>query len=243
MNDYAKRYSSQAGFSLVEMAIVLAIVGILMASLLPSLTSQIEQQRRNETRNQIADIQQALMGFAIINGRLPCPTTQTDPANSLYGQEDPSCPSGTPTTDGYLPWKTLGVSEIDAWGTKRTSTSSPWNGYWRYRTDRNFSKSSSPITLTTGFGTCPGSSADCLVVQDNAGNSLTSSSERPIAIVYSTGSNLTPDGQNANYQANGAISPGATYQSDVPSSNFDDILVWISRPQLFNRLVAAGRLP
>lgn len=40
----------QAGFSLVEMAIVLVIVGVLLAGLLPSISSQIEQQRRNETQ-------------------------------------------------------------------------------------------------------------------------------------------------------------------------------------------------
>ncbi len=221
------------GFSLVEMAIVLAIVGLLMAGLLPTLSSQIEQQRRNETRKQLAEIQQALMGFAVMNGRLPCPTTETNPSNSAYGQEATSCPIGSPTTDGYLPWKTLGVSEIDAWGSKRTSASSPWSGYWRYRTHRNFSNASSLITLTTDP-----SSFDALSIIDNNGASLTSSSERPIAIVYSTGADLTPNGQNATFQAT-----SATYQSDVPGANFDDILIWISRPQLFNRMVAAGKLP
>jgi hypothetical protein len=36
---------------------------------------------------------------------------------------------------------------------------------------------------------------------------------------------------------------GGVYQSDVPGPNFDDILIWISRPILFNRMVAAGKLP
>lgn len=220
------------GFSLVEMAIVLAIVALLLAGLLPTISGQIEQQRRNDTRKQLAEIQQALMGFAIMNGRLPCPTTITDPSNAGYGLEAATCPIGTPTTDGYLPWKTLGVSEIDAWGSKRTSTGSLWTGYWRYRVDRNFSVAGSPFALSTGF------SADALSIVDNGGNTLTSTTERPIAIVYSTGPNVTPDGQNATYQATNGV-----YQSDVSSATFDDILVWISRPQLFNRMVAAGKLP
>jgi len=233
------------GFTLIEITMVLFIVAILLGGLLPVISGQIERQRVAETRKQLDEIQQALMGFAIMNGRLPCPTTQTDPSNPNYGMEDANCPTGTPTTDGYLPWKTLGVSEIDAWGIKRTLSTDAWKGYWRYRTDRDFSKSSSLITLTTGgtFSSCPTSTKDCLVVKDNAGNTLTSSSERPIAILYSTGPNLTADGQNASYQANGATSPGATYQSDVPSTGFDDITIWLSRPQLFNRLVAAGKLP
>lgn len=216
---------TQAGFSLVEMAIVLAIVGLLLAGLLPTISSQIEQQRRNETRKQMDEIKDTLAGFAIINGRLPCPTTTADPSNVNYGVEDTTCPAGG--TDGYLPWKTLGVPETDAWGSKRSSTGNPWTGYWRYRVDRNFATS---FSLTT-----PPSTADSLVIQNNSGSSLTTTTERPVAVVYSTGPNLTADGQNATYDG--------TYQSDVPSPTFDDMLVWISRPQLFNRMVAAGKLP
>jgi prepilin-type N-terminal cleavage/methylation domain-containing protein len=216
------------GFSLLEMAIVLAIASLLMVGLLPSLTSQIEQQRRSETRKQLAEIQQALLGFAIINGRLPCPTTIADPANAGYGEEAASC-SANPAAEGYLPWKTLGVLETDAWGNKRSNAGDAWSGYWRYRVDRNFA---STISLSTTF------SSDALAIKDNLGNSLTSSSERPIAIVYSTGPNLTADGQNASFEATSGI-----YQSDVPTASFDDIMVWMSRPQLFNRLVTAGKLP
>jgi len=234
---------SNKGFTLVEMAIVLTIVALLLAGLLPTISGQIEQQRRNDTRKQLAEIQQALMGFAIMNGRLPCPmpATVNNPTNAAYGVEAATC-SANQAQEGFLPWKTLGLSETDAWGSKRTSTSSPWTGYWRYRTDRNFSNAASPITLNTGFGAC-GATIDCLVIQDNGGNILTSTTERPIAIVYSTGPNLTPDGQNATFHPDGSTAPGAVYQSDVPSSNFDDILVWISRPQLFNRMVEAGKLP
>ena len=234
MNMNISVYRKFEGFSLVEMAIVLTIVTVLLGGLLPTLSNQIEQQRRNETRKQLAEIQQALLGFAILNGRLPCPmpASNNNPSSALYGQEPATGCAGNPSAEGYLPWKTLGVSEIDAWGTKRTGTGSPWNGYWRYRTDRNFSNASSLITLNTAF------SVDALGVVDNSGNSLTSTTERPIAIVYSTGPDLIPNGQNANFLAN-----GDNYQSDVPNPNFDDILIWVSRPQLFNRMVAAGKLP
>lgn len=228
----ARRESS--GFSLVEMAIVLAIVALLLGGLLPTISGQMEQQRRNETRKQMDEIKEALIGYTIINGDLPCPTTTTDPENANYGIADSSC-SANAAADGYLPWKTLGVSEMDAWGSKRSSTGSPWTGYWRYRVDRNFITS---FSLNTGFGTCPGALTDCLVIQDNSGNTITTTTERPIAIVYSTGPNLTADGQNASYEATSGI-----YQSDVPTPTSDDIMIWISRPQLFNRMVAAGKLP
>jgi len=216
-----------AGFTLVEMAIVLVIVGLLLGGLLMPLSAQVEQRRIGETQKSLDEIKEALIGYVIIHGSFPCPTTQTDPANANYGAPDPTCTS--PTAEGYIPWKTLGVAETDAWGIKRTTVASPWIGYWRYRVDRNFS---SAFTLTTGF------SGDALSVQDSAGNPLTTTTERPVAIIFSTGKNTTADGQNASYETTSGI-----YQSDVPISTFDDITIWISRPVLFNRMVSAQKLP
>jgi prepilin-type N-terminal cleavage/methylation domain-containing protein len=224
-------HRTNLGFTLVEMAMVLAIVALLMAGLLPSLSSQVEQQRRAETRKQIDVIQQALMGFAVINGRLPCPSTTTDPADTNYGAEDATCTSA-PTSEGYLPWKTLGVPEIDAWGSKRNDSGAQWLGYWRYRVNRNFAV---PFSMTTNPDT-----ADKLVVKDLSGNLLTSATERPVAIVFSTGPDLTGNLENASSSFEATT---GTYHSDTPSSTFDDILIWISRPQLINRMVAAGKLP
>ena len=176
------------------------------------------------------EIRDALYGFVIINGYLPCPTTIADPSQANYGVAAASC-SANPAAEGFLPWKTLGVTETDAWSGKRIVTASP--GYWRYRVDRNFANSGVPVTLSTSF------SADALTIKDSNGNDLNTASERPLVIVFSTGPNLTGDEQNAS--PNTEV-PGI-FRSDVPSGNFDDILIWISRPQLFNRMVAAGKLP
>ena len=230
-----KSSSSSGGFSLVEMAIVLAIVTLLMAGLLPTLSGQIEQGRRTETRKLLDEIQQALVGYTIINGRLPCPTnpaTQNNPADTNnYGVSDPAgCLN--PTAEGYLPWKTLGVSETDAWGIKRVNAGDNWVGYWRYRVEPAFASGVAFTLSTTSNATLD------LQVSDSAGIRLTSASERPVAIIFSTGSNLTVDGENSDYET-----ASATYQSDVPNQNFDDMTIWISRPALFSRMVAAGKLP
>ena len=203
----------QDGFSLVELAMVLLIVGLLLGGLVPTISSQIEQQRTNETRKQLEEIKQALTGFVVVNGRLPCADTNSN------GEEDSPCTTAA-TAEGLLPWKSLGVAQQDAWQQE-----------WRYRAHRNFSQS---FTLTTDFTT---GFTDNLIVQNNAGTALTSAAERPIAIVYSLGENLVADGQNASDSYN------ETYQSDVPSSAFDDIAIWLSRPGLFNRMVKAGKLP
>lgn len=215
------------GFTLVEMAVVLVIFGVMIGGLVVPLTAQQDQRNYTETRLKLNEIREALIGFAVLNGRLPCPSTQTDPAHANYGQEDASCTAAV-LTEGYLPWKTLGVAEMDAWGVRRTASTSPWTGYWRYRVDRNFSVA---FALTTNF------SADALAVQDSGGN-LLSGTERPVFIVYSAGKNLVADGENADYE-----SAAGLYQSDAVSTAYDDLLIWAGRPLLMNRMVMAERLP
>ncbi len=214
-----------SGFTLLEMAVVLAVIALLLGGLLPTISSQIEQAQRKETRNALAEIKQALLGYAIIYGELPCPTIIADPADPNYGIAAATC--NATTAEGYLPWRTLGVSEIDAWGLKRSATGDAWVGYWRYRLDDNFDV---PFTLTTD-------PVDALTIENNVGDTITAPlTDSPIAIVFSTGPDITPNGKNG-----GAFD--VTYQSDIPRTTFDDMLVLISRPQLFNRMVSAGRLP
>lgn len=217
------------GFTLLEMAMVLLIVGLMVGGLLGPISAQVEQRRVSDTQKALEEIKAALLGFAAINGRLPCPSREANPASTDYGEPEDTC-NTPPTSEGYLPWKALGVAETDAWGLVRTTPGSPWAGYWRYRVDTAFS---TPITLDT----IP---ANNLVVQNNAGTTLTSIEPelRPVAIIYSTGPNGRADGRNAPVDR--------IYEQDVPRlspAEFDDITVWISPPALFNHLVAAGRLP
>ncbi len=219
-----------AGFTLIELAVSMFIIALLLGSIVVPLATQLEQRKISDTRKALDEIREALIGFALIYGRLPCPDTDNDPASAGYGEEEATC-SANSAAEGYLPWKTLGVASLDAFGTPRTTAASPRFGDWRYRVDRNFAVT---FSMTTAF------SADQLLVRDNAGNSVSSTTERAIAIVYSAGLNTTPDGQNATFEPTNAI-----YQADVPSATipFDDITLWLSRPLLFNRMVAAGKLP
>jgi len=210
------------GFTLTELAIVLVIVALLIGGMLVPLSAQRDIQNHKETGRLLAEIREALLGFAVINGRLPCPASETNPASANYGIEDATACGA----EGFLPWKSLGVTEIDAWGSKRTANGQPFAGYWHYRVDDNFRQ-------VFSLNTAPGSG---LAVQDVSGNVLTQAAPNsPVAIVYSTGPNLAADGQNA--------VTDATFQAGEPTDGFDDHLIWIGRPILLSRMVSAGRLP
>lgn len=215
------------GFSLVEMAVVLVIVGLLIGTLVVPMSAQREVRDMINTQTTLDTISEAIYGFAILNGRLPCPTNETNPSAAGYGVENCSI-----TTEGFLPWKTLGVEETDEWGAKRTNTADQWYGYWRYRVDTNFDDapnfSAQILNSSATF-------ASSLQIEDSSGNVLTANTERPIAIVYSTGVNRLADGENSTVDS--------TYESDINTPTFDDMMIWITRPVLINRLVAAGKLP
>lgn len=227
------------GFTLVEMAIVLVILGLVLATLFAPLSAQRDIKNITGTQTSLSQIKEALYGFAILNSRLPCPARLiADPQDINYGLEDITLCA----QEGLLPWKTLGMSETDEWGTHRTLATDPWIGYWKYRPDSNFTTS---ITFSNkmlmDLKTEIASNlvfADKIVVRDSSDNNLTPSTigtEKPIAVVYSTGKNLIANGKNSIIDS--------TYQSDVSTADFDDILIWISRPLLVNRLVSAGKLP
>lgn len=239
---------------MLELAIALLILALVLGGMLSPLGALQDTRKRAGAVIELEKIREALLGFAMVNGYLPCPTTTGDPGDAMYGLEDPACDSD-PAAEGYLPWRTLGVTEVDPWGTPRNAAADPFNGYWRYRVDRNFSNSEELFTMKTAL-------AENLTVMNSEGRLLTAPTETPVAIVYSTGANLAQDGENTGFEgapcgnAGGYDAGGGTacpdgeplYQGGGPSGSgsnatFDDIVVWLSRPRLFNRMVTAGRLP
>lgn len=118
------------GFTLIEIAIVLVIVGLLLGGLLMPLATQVEVQRRVETEKAMEQIKEAIIGFAQINGRLPCPANPATPSGTVgAGIERTPAAVTTVCTGGLVgvvPWVTLGVSELDGWGRRFTYRVTDW---------------------------------------------------------------------------------------------------------------------
>lgn len=248
------------GFTLLEMAVVLLIVSILLGGMLPTISGQVQQRRMGETLAQLNDIQQALLGFAVVNGRLPCPATSTS-----NGVESPvgggNCSSfSNGSFLGYVPAATLGISPtdsqgyaIDSWGNRIRYAVSSWNSTTPSVSYVFTSASgiSNAIAGTTGFSNLAPNLYVCSTATGisgtacAAGTSLTSNGVP--AVLISTGLDGGVGATGLDETAN--LDNNKTFVSHVPAPGsaangmFDDLVVWMSTNTLVNRMVAAGKLP
>lgn len=86
---------SQAGFSLIELAIVLVIVTLLIGGLAVPLSAQIEARRIAETRKIMEEAREALMGYAMTHS-CTCAYTGVGPAGTLVLAPQTTCSDATP---------------------------------------------------------------------------------------------------------------------------------------------------
>lgn len=257
------------GFTLAEIAIVLVVVSLLLGGMLVPLGSQQEMRSRRETATALTAVAESLIGFALINGRLPCPAQPTLASGSggvcpaagsaLVAGCEATTGSGATlacgSLHGVLPWATLGLPEADAWGNR-----------YSYRVAANFARgidlsqkdfgadcalnppdhSSYDAALSDGprqaaFALC---TRGDIAVLDVGGTSLVS--DLP-AIVVSHGR----DGggawttQGIRRAATGAEeTENADDDADfIAGTAIDDQVQWIPRSLLASRMLVAGKLP
>lgn len=230
------RRNRTSGFTLIEIAIALLVLAVLVTFLAIPTGSKIDEEKRIETQKNLETIREALIGFAAINGRLPCPDYRNDPTAAAYGTEDCDTLHIKPNQEGYLPWKTLGMSETDAWGRHRTSASEPRTGDWRYRVETEYTDTAKFKTHLTETGSA--FPYDKIEVYDHQGKELTTSIENAVFVVFSVGRNGQADGQNSSYE-----SKNANYEWGEPTSTYDDQLISLGRSLLAAKMYAAGKLP
>jgi prepilin-type N-terminal cleavage/methylation domain-containing protein len=219
-----------AGFTLVELAVSLAIIALLLGMLVVPLGTQMDVQRASDTQRQMEHIREAVIGFAIARGRLPCPATPGTPTGTAGAGTENKPGAACGLTEGVIPWSDLGVPEADAWGRRFT-----------YR-------------VTTAFADDPVGMQASFLITDNGDITVTDgatniASNLP-AIIVSHGKN----GLGA-FQSNGTQLAGAagnelenanangTFVSRTHAPDFDDLVLWVSGNVLKSRMVAASRLP
>lgn len=234
--------SRLAGFSLLELAIVLAVVALLGGGLLASLPLQRDLQDAATAETQLAEIRETLLGYAAANGHLPCPAK-----SGIDGNEDRTdgvCTAGK--RSGLLPWVSLGTRRAD-----------PWSRLIRYSVTPAYASSATFFTL--------GTAGDITIAGRDGSGPLTNMTKpaETVAAVWSTGKNghwgwqAGSAGQNgdagvANDDEDTNSAPGAAgtllvSRTPAPAGSgageFDDAVAWLPRSFLVNRMIAAGRLP
>lgn len=231
--------SNHKGFSLVEISIVLAVLGLLLAGVITSASQFIENSRISKTRSELKAIREAIIGYSIVKGRLPCPA-EVVCVNNRYetdGEEQnsgaASCGSSITEVWGVVPFRTLGVEAKDVWG-----------NYYMYRISENFGNSigidtTGEIEVRSSSDT---SSSDNLIANNVA------------AVLLSPGMNRgqsTSSDEAENFVGN-CTTPAPSLTTDtvfvskeyVPAGaaqpEFDDVILWVSPYVIKARLGQAG---
>lgn len=247
------RLTFSRGFTLTELAVVLAIVGFLIGGLMMQLSVQDDIRRTQETQRKLGEARDALIGFASVQERLPCPAVGGATGNESYigavGASNCSVPAG------FLPAATLGLPQVDADGYALDA----WNQRIRYAiTTANggtYSFARTGGMRTTGLSAI----APDLRVSTSAAGGATDLTNNAVLVIWSVGRNgsdPTTGGVGAdeseNPNPNSGTYPDPTVgrfvthepaPSDAANGEFDDLVIWLSPNILFNRMIAAGRLP
>lgn len=252
-------------FTLVELAVVLMIVALLLSTLMYTLSAQSDQRAREQTQRTLEQAREALIGFAIANGRLPCPASAAS-----NGVEAPNGGGDCSNyNDGFLPAVTLGFQPTDAAGYAVDA----WNNRIRYALARNLNPGTCTVphftvrtTLKQNGMSCLPSTTELLICKSTqvgppvpgscgtASNAVTNTGT-VVAIVFSPGKNFslaqTAAAANAlnNFDEAANLNGDTVYIMHTPAptgangGEYDDQMVWIPVGVLYGRMASAGVLP
>lgn len=247
------------GFTLAELAIVMLVFSILLGGMFVSISTQLELRSISDTQKNMDQVREALIGFAVARGYLPCPATATsNVANSPTGNgSEARSGNNCSAFDGYVPAVTLSLTPtdaqgflIDSWGTRiryAVTTYSIVGPDYPFTTTNaaNQIKQVGIASLNPNLAVC---SASAGITSTDCSGASTRLTNTAVAVIYSLGKNArSPTGgtgadESKNLDGNLSFVYHDIADSTAVNGEFDDLLTWLSPNILYNRLIAAGAI-
>jgi hypothetical protein len=236
----------QRGAALMMLLMILGLAGAFFAMrTLGGARQQVEQEKTSLAV--MVQAQNALLGFAAVNGRLPCPATAVSNGVSspnVSGACNPPNPVGTGL---FLPAVTLGLSGVDAAGYLLDG----WAGRVRYAVT---TANTNAATTTNGIQLAPlvsfapnlnvcGSATGIAATTCGTAPALTTTA---VAVIFSVGPNAGMVGgldEAANQNNDPVFVSHPKTAGSAVNGEFDDLLLWLPLNTLTARMTQAGRLP
>jgi prepilin-type N-terminal cleavage/methylation domain-containing protein len=237
----ARISSPQRGFTLIELAVVVVVIALLLGSLLYPLNTQVEQRNVAETQRILEEAREALIGYAMIHGRLPRPA-----ASETDGSERATCGGGNPNDacTGYIPWAVLGTPRIDAWGKLIRYSVTPAlanSTFTLSATGNKYVKTRQDATEVN-----VASDAAAVLISHGAGNWGYLPVGAGITLGDNSATNVDEDANATNNGQNGGEefwSRPRSENASAPGGEFDDVVVVLPMTIVVNRLISAGKQP
>lgn len=233
------RRQQGAALLLLLSLIVLGVGSVLITAFAPG---HDEREKTRVTLRRLADAREALIGYALRNGRLPRPAT-----SALDGREAARACNSEQDCTGVLPWVTLGVDGADSWGKLlRYSVTPEFTNVGINASTSIASKqvmgrdSAGAPYLKVGSPTCTATTLCTPAVVFSSGKNNLGTSVLGVAMANAGLSNI--DELNNNNLANPFYAHAAQSHPASPGGEFDDLLVWVPLPTLYRQMSTAGTL-
>jgi prepilin-type N-terminal cleavage/methylation domain-containing protein len=248
-----------AAFTLVEVMVALVILAVLMSAVAVPFAALLNMRRAEETRRGLEDAKEALLGFAAVHARLPCPAIE-----SSNGQEgfaaggDAGNGQCSNFYDGFLPAAALGLAPLDASGFARDAWPGERNRIRYAVFGGTVNGVANPLTRSGGMQMASlaglGAASHYLIICSTAQAATASScgpatsqlTRRAAIVLLSLGpnGNATPPAGSDEARNLAGSAVFVHREASVAAGNeFDDVLVWVPVHLVINRLIMAGRLP
>lgn len=220
------RHCRTAGFTLIEMSIVMAIMGLILAGAATVMNGRVNAEQKNLSSQRLQAASDGLAAYYVANNRLPCPadgSLASDDAN--YGRAQPETSGACDTVavtsgEAVLPWRTLGLREPESLD--------GWDQRLRYfvSADLTTAGSSLPGTLVLRDGDV--SNPTSVELSSDAAYVVLSSGDNGLGGWLRSGAQKTVVGISTDEQLN--VDGTSVFIdrrfSSITGDEFDDMIVW-----------------